>query len=64
MGKIVDNYHLDKMIGSGQYGKVYKAVNVKTKKIVAIKCISMNKFRQVPKLEELTRNEIDILSKL
>jgi len=61
---MIDDYHLEKMIGSGQYGKVYMATNTKTKEVVAIKCISMSKFRIVPKLEELTRNEINILSSL
>jgi len=61
---MIDDYHLEKMIGSGQYGKVYMATNTKTKEVVAIKCISMSKFSQVPKLEELTRNEINILSSL
>ena len=45
MGKMIDDYHLEKMIGSGQYGKVYMATNTKTKQVVAIKCISLVKFR-------------------
>ena len=35
---------------------------MKTNEIVAIKCISLTKFSEVPKLEELTQNEIKILS--
>ena len=64
MGKIIDNYHLMQEVGHGQYGKVYKAKHMKTGQIVAIKCISMTKFSEVPKLEELTRNEIQILSSI
>ena len=62
MGKIIDNYHLMQEVGHGQYGKVYKAKHMQTGQVVAIKCISMTKFSEVPKLEELTRNEINILS--
>ena len=40
------------------------AKHMKTKEIVAIKCISMTKFSEIPKLEELTRNEISILSSI
>ena len=58
MGKMIDEYHLEKQVGSGQYGKVFKAKHMKKNEISAIKCISMTKFSEVPKLEELTRNEI------
>ena len=64
MGKMIDEYHLLKEVGKGQYGKVYKAKHMKKGNIVAIKCISMTKFSEVPKLEELTRNEISILSSI
>jgi serine/threonine protein kinase len=64
MGKMIDEYHLMVEVGKGQYGKVYKAKHMKNGKIVAIKCISMTKFSEIPKLEELTRNEISILSSI
>jgi serine/threonine protein kinase len=39
MGKKIENYVLDNMIGEGEFGKVYKAVNEKTNQTVAIKII-------------------------
>jgi serine/threonine protein kinase len=31
MGKIIENYSLQEVLGQGVYGKVYKAVNLLTK---------------------------------
>jgi len=65
--KVVENYSLLEVIGSGQYGKVYKALNIKTNSLVAIKVVKIEKFKEVPKvfkfkinnkLEEFTMNEI------
>lgn len=64
MTKVVDNYALLEVVGSGQYGNVYKARHMKTEHIYAVKCIRLEKFHKVPKLEEFTHNEITILSKL
>jgi serine/threonine-protein kinase ULK/ATG1 len=61
MVKIVDNYTLTEVIGQGQYGKVYKATHVDTKMNVAIKCVQVDKFIQISKLTECTRNEVDTL---
>lgn len=44
MLKIVDNYTLTEYLGKGEYGKVYKAVNIDTKFDVAIKMIPLTKF--------------------
>ena len=46
------------------YAKVYKAVHMVTKQEVAIKVVQAEKFREIPKLEECTVNEINILSNL
>ncbi len=55
MNKVIDDYLLQEEIGSGQYGKVYRARNLKKKGvIVAIKVIPNRKFSEIPKLEELT----------
>lgn len=37
---------------------------MKTNEIVAVKVVSLEKFREVPKLEEFTMNEIKTLSKI
>ncbi len=39
MNKIVENYSLEGVIGEGSYGKVYRATNIKTSKLVAIKVV-------------------------
>ncbi len=64
MSKVIENYILMDVIGSGQYGKVYKARNMKTEYIVAIKVVKLEKFREIPKLHEFTINEIQTLSKI
>lgn len=51
-------------MGEGVYAKVYKAVHLQTKQEVAIKVVQAEKFREIPKLEECTVNEINILSTL
>ena len=52
---------LTDIIGSGQYGRVYKAQHVKTGEIVAVKSISIAKISSLPKLREFTINEIENL---
>lgn len=48
--KVVENYSLLEVIGQGQYGKVYKALNIKTNSLVAIKVVKVEKFKEVPKV--------------
>ena len=62
--KIVENYILHEIIGSGQYGKVHRAINTKTNEVVAVKVIPIKKFQEVPKLEEFTTNEIKTLGRI
>jgi serine/threonine protein kinase len=64
MTKVVDNFALIEVIGSGQYGKVYRGKHVKTGENFAVKCIGLDKYRRVPKLDEFTNNEIKVLTKL
>jgi serine/threonine protein kinase len=64
MTKVVDNFALLEEVGSGQYGKVFRGQHIKTGENFAVKCISLDKFRRVPKLDEFTNNEIKVLSKL
>ena len=39
MGKIIENYSLQALIAEGNYGRVFRGVNIKTKQEVAIKVI-------------------------
>ncbi|KRX07982.1 Protein kinase-like domain [Pseudocohnilembus persalinus] len=64
MFKFIEDYQLQEVLGEGQYGKVYKGLNVKTNELVAIKCVSNKKFKEVPKLEEFTMNEIQTLAQI
>lgn len=62
--KVVDKYILLNILGSGQFGDVYKAQMMDTNKFFAIKTISLDKYINIPRLNEMTRNELDILSKI
>ena len=64
MRKIVDNYELICQVGSGQYGKVFKAKHKELGTQFAVKCISLEKFQRIPKLSTFTQNEIQVLNKL
>lgn len=62
--KVIENYVLKDKLGSGQYGNVFMAEDQKTKDIVAIKIMNIQKFKTTPKLSEFTSNEINILTKI
>lgn len=64
MNKVIENYMLKEVIGSGQYGKVYRSINLKDDQIYAVKVIKQEKFKLVSKLTEFTHNEIQTLSKI
>ena len=64
MQKVIEDYVLYEVVGSGQYGKVHRAIHRKTNQTYAVKVIPISKFNQVPKLEEFTANEIRILSRI
>ena len=64
MVKYIENYALYEIIGSGVYGKVYRAINNSDKKEYAVKVIPITRFRENKKLEECTVNEINILSNI
>lgn len=63
-GKVIEDYTLQELLGEGQYGKVYKALNLRTNNLVAIKVVKVDKFAEVPKLEEFTMNEIQTLARI
>jgi len=54
--KQVEDYILMESVGKGQYGNVYRAQHKKTKELYAIKVMSLEKFKQTPKLSEFTQN--------
>ena len=62
--KVVENYALHNVIGSGTIGKVYKSTQLKQSGDFAIKVVPVEKFKSNPKLEECTLNEITILSNI
>ena len=63
MKKQIENYVLGKSVGSGSYGKVHLAENIKTKETVAIKIIPNRMFYQSKNLEKFVKNEINSLKK-
>jgi serine/threonine-protein kinase ULK/ATG1 len=64
MGKTIENYTLLELIGEGSFAKVFKARHLISQKEFAVKVISSEKLKDMPKLEEGAVNEISILSKL
>lgn len=50
MVKMIDNYTLNEEIGQGNYGKVYRAKNLKKNGEFAVKIIPVEKFHQNNKL--------------
>jgi len=50
MVKMIDNYTLLQIIGEGNFGKVYRAKNVKSNQEFAIKIIPSDKLHQNSKL--------------
>jgi len=64
MSKIVDNFCLEEVIGHGQFSLVYRAKHLQSAEVVAIKVIKVQQFKEKPKLQECTVNEISILKKI
>lgn len=62
--KIIDRYQLEEVVGSGTYGKVYRSTTTDTGEEYAVKCIPIEKFRKIRKLDEFTKNEIYVLEKI
>ena len=50
MTKVVENYVLQDVIGSGQFGHVYRGKHITTDEVVAIKVLKVDKLNQTPKL--------------
>ncbi len=42
MEQIIEQYHMDVLLGEGGFGKVFKAIHKKTKEIVAVKVLDIS----------------------
>ena len=63
--KKVGDYILVNELGKGQFGKVFKALNLKQKhKVYAIKCIAKEKLENNPLLTRLFNTEVAVMSKI
>lgn len=58
----IEDYIIRNPIGSGQFGKVYLAINIETSQKYAIKRIEKSKVQAIPKLIELLKTEMSIMS--
>jgi len=66
MRKSIGNYEILNELGSGEYGIVYKGIDKKTNKLVAIKKIDKKNIQSKEELKQLhdfINSEISILSK-
>lgn len=62
-GKL-SSYEIIETIGQGNFGKVYKVQDLKSKEIKALKRIDKDAMKEEPKLKELIHSEINIMSDL
>lgn len=60
-GKMVGNYVLEKVLGQGQFGKVWRARHKETKDLFAIKVIAIKKIESNPILVRLLHTEIQVM---
>ncbi|KRX05951.1 Protein kinase-like domain [Pseudocohnilembus persalinus] len=63
-GSKIKDYHFLKELGSGCFGRVYEAVNLKNNETIAIKCVSKTLKQSSPKAFQLFQAEKTILSKI
>ena len=61
-GKPSKKYKVLSHLGNGSYGKVYKAMNLKTENLVAIKSVKKKKDKEDE--DKIVSNEIDFLKRL
>lgn len=61
--KGLDRYSLGEFLGAGTFGIVYKATDLKDKKVVAVKKVNLSKFRAVDvrKLKKKIKSEIELM---
>lgn len=60
-GKLIGNYVLEKVLGQGQFGKVWRARHKETKDLFAIKVIAISKVESNPILVRLLHTEIQVM---
>jgi len=60
-GKVIGNYVIDKRIGEGCNGEVFKAINTITQEVVAIKVMSAKKIDSIPQAKLLLNTEASIM---
>ena len=63
MPKVIENYLLETLLGSGQYGKVYKAKNLEKSEYFAVKSIKTAHLQKM-RLENTIQNELTILKSI
>ncbi|KAL4464135.1 hypothetical protein ABPG74_006072 [Tetrahymena malaccensis] len=64
-GKLLNNrYYIDVKLGEGSYGRVYKALDQRTKEVVAIKQYLIKTFIKQPKVQEFVNQEIKLLKQI
>lgn len=61
MGLKIKDYTFVKVIGEGNYGKVYEVFNEKAQESAAAKVAPKELFKRTPKLMELMKTEIRVL---
>jgi serine/threonine protein kinase len=61
LGLKIKDYTFVKVIGEGNYGRVYEVFNEKTQESAAAKAAPKELFKRTPKLMELMRTEIRVL---
>ena len=64
--KTIDHYSFStkEVLGSGAFGTVFKAIDIKSKKVVALKMISKDKVLSQVQAKDGLMNEIKIMKRL
>jgi serine/threonine protein kinase len=60
-GKIIGNYVLEKVLGKGQFGKVWRARHRVSQEIFAVKVMDVIKVDSNPILKKLLKSEVSIM---